>query len=200
MATFKGWGWPFAAPLSRLLRFTKKLTGKRKNICLRLSSNYIWHVNSRERSQSRKFTAGDDRTEDQEWHWMSLNFSPHPLVLTALLTTSSCPISHFGSPPPLTGFSFAGSCCVVLSFFLSALLSLLQTPVFEYFFRLHLHTIGCSLCPGRTNMSQCCFFAPKWDIVYTSNCHVKLCMYASSCKANKGVLFLHSWWLWQRPQ
>lgn len=50
----------------------------------------------------------------------------------------------------------------------------------------------------------CCFFvffsAPKWDTVYSSNCHVKLCMYASSCKANKSALFLHSWWLCQKPQ
>lgn len=128
------------------------------------------------------------------------NFSPHHLVFTALLATSSCPISHFGAPPPLTGYSFAGSCCLVLSFCLSALLSLLQTPVFGYFVRLHLPTIGCSRCPGCTNLSQCCFLLPNETLFTLQTCHVKLCMYALSCKANKSVLFLHSWWLCQKPQ
>lgn len=94
LATLKGWGWPFAAPPAHSLRFRKQLTGKKKNLRLRLCSNYTWHVNSREGKQSRKLAAKEDRGEDQEWHGMSLNFTLYPLFLPALLTTGCCPTSH----------------------------------------------------------------------------------------------------------
>lgn len=62
---------PLALPNSE-----RKLTGKMKrNLCLRLCSNYTWHVNGREGRQSRKLAAKEDKGEDQEWHRMSLNFT-----------------------------------------------------------------------------------------------------------------------------
>jgi len=85
-------GWPFTAVLACSLLFIKKLTGKKKG-CLRLCSNYTWHVNSQERRQSRKLVAKEDRREDQEWQRRSLNFSLYPLSLLALLSTGGCPTS-----------------------------------------------------------------------------------------------------------
>lgn len=62
------------------LRFRKKLTGKSGNLRPRLCSNYTWHANSREGKQSRKLAAKEDRGEDQEWHGMSLNFTPSSIL------------------------------------------------------------------------------------------------------------------------
>lgn len=141
LATLKGWGWPFTALLTCLLRFTKKLAGKKTNLCLRLCLNYTWHINSTERRQSRKLAAKEDRGGDQEWHRMSSNSSFYPLYIPALLTTGCCPTSPCSIFfVTLAGYSSASTCCQTLSFFPSGLLSLLQAAVFEYFVPLPLHS------------------------------------------------------------
>lgn len=134
LATLKGGGWPFAACPARSLRFRKELTEK-KNLCLRLRSNYTWHVNSREGSQSRKLAPKEDRREDQEWHRMSLNSSLlYPLLLCLPLAAGLL------LPVVFSFFRLATACCLALSFFLSGLLSLLLSSVCEYFVRLPLHS------------------------------------------------------------
>lgn len=151
LATLKGMKLAFRRT-ARSLRFRGKLTGTKTNLRLRLCSNYTWHVNSREGKQSRKLAAKEDRGEDQEWHGMSLN-----LTLSSILPCSPClPMAAALLPTPmvlffsfffsfflffiLTGYSSARSCRLALPFFLSVLLSLFQTPVFEDFVRLPLHS------------------------------------------------------------
>lgn len=81
-------------------------------------------------------------------------FKPHSILyspLLPLLTNGCCPTSHsygfiflffflFFLFFILTGYSSARSCRLALPFFLSVLLSLFQTPVFEDFVRLPLHS------------------------------------------------------------
>lgn len=140
LATLKGWGWPFTAPLTCLLQFTKKLAGKKTNLCLRLCLNYTWHINSTERRQSRKLAAKEDRGGDQEWHRMSSNSSFYPLYIPALLTTGCCPTSPCSIFFPWLATAQPALAVRRCPSFPSGLLSLLQTAVFEYFVPLPLHS------------------------------------------------------------
>lgn len=134
LATLKGWGWPFTALLTCLLRFTKKLAGKKTNLCLRLCLNYTWHINSTERRQSRKLAAKEDSGGDQEWHRMSSNSSFYPLYIPALLTTGCCPTSPCSIFSP--GWLQLSQCLLSDA----VLLSVRPSAVFEYFVPLPLYS------------------------------------------------------------
>lgn len=167
LATLKGWGWPFTALLTCLLRFTKKLAGKKTNLCLRLCLNYTWHINSTERRQSRKLAAKEDRGGDQEWHRMSSNSSFYPLYIPALLTTGCCPTSPCSifSPGWLQLSQRLLSDAVLLS--VRPSLFVKGCRVWIFCSTASAFTNGCSLCSGYTNLSpSVSFFAHKWDVSF----------------------------------
>lgn len=167
LATLKGWGWPFTALLTCLLRFTKKLAGKKTNLCLRLCLNYTWHINSTERRQSRKLAAKEDRGGDQEWHRMSSNSSFYPLYIPALLTTGCCPTSPrsiffpwLAAAQPALAVRRCPSFCQAFS--LCYRLQCLNI----LFHCLCIHKWMLSLLWLYKSVSHCEFFAHKWDVSF----------------------------------
>lgn len=199
LATLKGWGWPFTALLTCLLRFTKKLAGKKTNLCLRLCLNYTWHINSTERRQSRKLAAKEDRGGDQEWHRMSSNSSFYPLYIPALLTTGCCPTSPCSifSPGWLQLSQRLLSDAVLLS--VRPSLFVKGCHVWIFCSTASAFTNGCSLCSGYTNLSPSVSFLHTNEMFLSfSKCHVKLWIHASY-RANKNATFLRIWRLCQKP-
>lgn len=199
LATLKGWDWPFTALLTCLLRFTKKLAGKKTNLCLRLCLNYTWHINSTERRQSRKLAAKEDRGGDQEWHRMSSNSSFYPLYIPALLTTGCCPTSPCSifSPGWLQLSQRLLSDAVLLS--VRPSLFVKGCRVWIFCSTASAFTNGCSLCSGYTNLSPSVSFLHTNEMFLSfSKCHVKLWIHVSY-RANKNATFRRIWRLCQKP-